>query len=168
MKRKVITIVVMMLLITIAIPQFTAEQKKHPHLLNSNDNTPPNPPLINGPTSGKIRQSHAYDFTLTDPDLDDFLTTLEIDFGEDESEILTFHCADTPWYNGTVLTVDHYWFNEGTYHITARVLDSYGAWSNWSEPLIVTMPKSRNQFIDLMQHLLENHPIINMILRLLT
>ena len=116
---------------------------------NTNDygsinlNNPPNPPSIEGPQSGKAKQSYVYYITLTDPDIDDFLTTLEINFGEDDNDIFTFHCADLPWYNGTVLEISNTWKRTGNYEIRARVQDSNAEWSEWSDPFSVTITKTK-------------------------
>ena len=40
------------------------------------DNQKPNPPVITGPLSGKIRAIYNYNFTLTDPDGDGLITIL--------------------------------------------------------------------------------------------
>jgi len=106
------------------------------------DNTPPNPPDITGPTTGKINVAQEYIFVLTDPD-ENQLIRLEVNFGD---ETLEERCGcDKPWYNGTVLDIDHTWRESGTYNLTARVSDEYGEWSRWSDPLPVTMPYSHKE-----------------------
>jgi hypothetical protein len=107
--------------------------------INSNNN-PPNPPEISGPISGKILETILYNFTLTDPDENDRLLKLEIDFGDG---IISEECGcDTPWLNGEVIPVDHRWNKQGNYKIIARCADSSNTWSEWSQPLLVSMPKN--------------------------
>jgi len=108
----------------------------------ANNNNPPNPPIINGPTSGKIGESYTYEITLTDPDLDDQMLFLEIDFGDG---LVHEDCGcGKSWQNGTVLIITHTWNKVGNYDISARVQDGAGAWSTWSEPHPVNMIKSRS------------------------
>jgi hypothetical protein len=106
-----------------------------------NDNTPPNPPIIFGPINGKIRQRHLYNITVTDPDEDDKLLKLEVDFGDG---IVQEDCGcNTPWENGEIIQMEHIWKKQGTYKVTGRVADEHNEWSQWSEPIIVTMQKNK-------------------------
>ena len=111
-------------------------------IANPTENTPPNPPEINGPQSGKIRQEYEYSFTLTDPDDGDFMFTLEVDFG-DELVIEGGAGCGKVWYSGHVLDMTHKWTTTDTYEIKARVQDSHGEWSDWSDPFEVSMPKHK-------------------------
>jgi hypothetical protein len=107
----------------------------------ANYNNPPNPPLIDGPITGKIGEKYVYYITLTDPDEDDHFWKLEVDFG---NEVITEECSGgdcKPWDNGETIQIEYSWTKSGTYDIKARVMDVYGAWSNWSEPFRVIMPK---------------------------
>ena len=117
-------------------------------------NSPPNPPVITGPTSGNIDVYYTYNFTITDPD-EDIMFNLEINWG-DGTESLDCGC-DKSWQNGTVVIASHRWKKQNSYGITARVSDSMGQYSNWSEPLLVSMPKQKttpqfNSFLNLLQH----------------
>ena len=117
-----------------------------PHNINQQiltmDNNPPNPPDITGPASGKINEEQKYTFVITDPD-EDLLFNLEIKWG-DGTESLDCGCGKS-WGNGTEVIVYHQWKDEGTYNITARIQDSNGLWSEWSDPLPVTMPYSHKE-----------------------
>jgi hypothetical protein len=104
-------------------------------------NRPPNPPVIEGETNGNISSYYEYTFILTDPD-GDFLFNLEIDWG-DGTEYVDCGC-DKTWQNGTMVNVSHSFKKQGNYGITARIQDGYGTWSNWSDPYIVSMPKSQD------------------------
>jgi hypothetical protein len=121
-------------------------------------NNPPNPPEITGPLFGKVEKSYVYYFTVTDPDEYDGLWELEIDFGD---EIVIEKSCDSgecvPWDNGETVEIKHMWKITGTYEITARVMDVYGEWSEWSDPLSVSMPKNKainSPFL----RFLEQHP----------
>jgi hypothetical protein len=103
-------------------------------------NSPPNPPIIDGPTSGQIGTTYTYYFTLTDPDPDDIMFNLEVDFG---NNIIAEDCGcDKSWKNGTIVEVPYQWSRSNDYQIRARIQGEYGDWSEWSEPYIVTMPRS--------------------------
>jgi len=105
-------------------------------------NNPPNPPELTGPVNGKIDQNYIYYITVSDPD-EDLLLRIEIDFGDGITEICG-GCTTRPWQSGEIVTVDHRWSKTDTYAVSARVQDEHGAWSDWSEPLSVTMPKFKN------------------------
>ena len=105
-------------------------------MLNLNNN-PPNPPEIIGPTSGKIKEEQRYTFILTDPD-EDLLFYLEINWG-DGTESVDCGCGKS-WQNGTEVIFTHQWNEEGIFNLTARIQDGYGTWSEWSDPIPVTMP----------------------------
>jgi len=130
---------------------------------NNCDNNPPNPPMITGPTSGKIDETYLYNVTITDPDEDDVMFNLEVDFGD---EIVHEDCGcGQSWQNGTVVEVYHKWLNVGSYGITARVQDAYGEWSEWSYPLSISMLKSKPYINTPLINFLENHPNLFPILR---
>ena len=116
-------------------------KKTNSIFLSVDDNNPPNPPMIQGPLSGNIGEIYVYTITLTDPDEDDQMFFLQVDFGEGV-EHEDCGCGRA-WQNGTVLEVSHMWKNVGDYGITARVQDGYGEWSGWSDPLFVSMPKNK-------------------------
>jgi hypothetical protein len=119
----------------------------------SDDNNPPNPPEIVGPASGKINTFYTYWITMSDPDVYDVLLRLEVNFGD---EINTYipGCCGKVWENPTTFNVSYSWKKSGTYSITGRVMDIYGNWSEWSDPLPITMPYSYNkpilQFLELL------------------
>ncbi len=108
----------------------------------TNYNNPPNSPVIEGPLSGNIRQLYHYNVTVSDPDEDNLIIRIEIDFGDG-----TTACGGCdgrgPWLSGDTELMKHSWLKEGTYEITGRVLDEHGEWSDWSEPLSVTMVKTK-------------------------
>jgi len=120
-------------------------------------NDPPDPPVITGPASGKINTVTEYHFTVTDPN-DDLLEKLEIDWGDGEIEEVCGGCTGPRWPSGSTQDVKHTWKNSGDYSIKARVMDVYGEWSEWSDPISVSMPKYRyRSFIQsFLQEFLQN------------
>lgn len=135
----------------------------------SDDNHPPNPPEIVGPTSGKIRTFYTYNITMSDPDVYDGLLRLDINFGD---EIITYlpGCCGKVWENPTTINVSYEWENSGDYNITGRVMDTNGNWSNWSDPLPITMPQNNAfslplPFLQSLERLFERFPHAFPILR---
>ena len=123
-------------------------------------NSPPNPPSIDGPTLGQVDVTYAYYFTLTDPDNDDLMFNLEVDFGND---IIAEACGcDRSWTNGTIVEITYRWNKQSDYNIRARVQGEYGDWSEWSEPYVVTMPYSQNNyyFNSIINRLITSFPIL--------
>lgn len=102
-------------------------------------NQPPNPPIIDGPTSGRIRTEHFYTFTTIDPD-GNMLMTLEINWGEGVIDREGGESCANPWESGREIQISHRWNSTGNYSITARVQDVNGDWSDWSDPFEIKMP----------------------------
>ena len=128
----------------------------------NNDNTPPNPPEIEGPTSGIIEEIYTYYVTVTDSDFDDYLSRLEVDFGDG---VIVEDCGcNRPWENGEIIIVEHSWKRVGDYDITARVSDVHNEWSEWSEPMPVTMPRNKMIQNSLISRLLQLFPILQKVL----
>jgi parallel beta-helix repeat protein len=137
---------------------FGGNKDRYPFMNQNGWNEPPNKPEITGPTSGKAGVEHEYTFDTIDPNGDKIYFEIYWDdnIENEYSEI-----------NAGRAYVKHTWDEEGTYNIKVRAIDTYNAESTWSDPLIVTMPKSNNQLIDLFLQFLENHPIIYRILQLI-
>jgi len=125
-------------------------------IIGFNDNTPPNPPIISGPINGRIRQSYTYNITVTDPDEDNKLLKLEVNFGDG---IVQEDCGcNIPWENGEIIQMEHIWKKQGTYKINGRVADEHNEWSQWSEPITITMPKNQISLNDIINKLLLSFP----------
>ncbi len=103
------------------------------------NNNPPDPPEIEGPTSGKIWTTYLYNITITDPDGDN-MQQLEVDFGDGDITLFECGCTEPLWESGDTLEIFNSWKKSGNYVIQARVMDIYGAWSDWGS-LEVSMPK---------------------------
>ena len=51
---------------------------------------------------------------------------------------------DGPYNSGDTVSLSHIWEAEGTYQVKVKAKDEQGAESVWSDPLAVSMPKSKN------------------------
>ena len=125
----------------------------------------PDPPVITGPSAGSIDTRYDYQITVTDPD-EDYLTRMEVDFGDGTTE----YCGTcgTKWESGTIVYVYHTWQDPGTYEVTARVKDLHHAWSNWSDPQIITLPKVKPVIhpllLQFLERFFEHFPLITRLL----
>jgi len=174
MNKKILCSLIFVLMIIPVVSASRSVENKEEIFIGKNsnvtfdDNNPPNPPIIQGPSSGIIGEIYSYTVTLTDPDEDDQMFFLEVDFGDG---IQHEDCGcDRSWQNGTVLEISHQWKETGDYGIKARVQDGYGDWSEWSDPLLVSMPKNKetsNLFTFLLSRYLENFPLLEMALGIL-
>ncbi len=97
-------------------------------------NQPPNPPIIDGPPSGKVDVEYEYTFNATDPEEDPAMYF--IDWGDNSTEWTDYNPS------GTDVQVKHSWSEKGNYTIKAKAVDTYGAESDWGA-LEVTIPRTR-------------------------
>ena len=70
------------------------------------------------------------------------------------------------WLYKTMGTIksSHNWTERGTYNVRVKARDIYGAESEWSDPLVVTMPRVKIINRSLL-NFLEDHPILSLILQ---
>jgi len=96
-------------------------------------NYSPEPPIINGPTNGTVNRTYTFPIHLpTDPDGDEMF--LKWDWGDGNiTEWLG------PYTSGQTVSASHAWTYRGVYAIRAKLKDTYGAESNWSDPHIITI-----------------------------
>jgi hypothetical protein len=116
------------------------------------DNVPPNEPLIQGETNGKVGTEYPYTFSTDDLDGDNVYYF--IDWGDGTPVVEWIG----PYGSGEVVTVKHSYAAKSTYTISAKAKDTIGAESSWGY-LEVTMPKSSVYTFNLFfQQLLERFP----------
>ncbi len=123
-------------------------------------NSPPNMPTIDGPTSGNPGTSYDYDFTATDPDLDDIEEYI-VNWGDGNEETIT-----GPFASGSSGTASHTWTEEWDYIITAKAKDINGLVGP-EGTLEVSIPKNKpfNFNFPLLNWLFERFPNAFPILR---
>jgi VCBS repeat-containing protein len=101
-------------------------------------NAPPlKPSRPTGPSSGKIRKEYTYNATTTDPN------NHQVYYMWDWGDGTTSEWVG-PYNSGVLTQAKHTWTKKGSYGIKVKAKDSYGAESNWSDPLPITMPLSQN------------------------
>jgi outer membrane protein assembly factor BamB len=105
---------------------------------------PEKPSHILGPESGEINKKYNYTTSTTDPDGDDLYYLF--DWGDD---------SDSGWLgpyaSGTEVEASNIWTIQDSYEIRVKAKDTYGFETDWSDPLIITMPKNKqikNQIIN--------------------
>ncbi len=123
----------------------------------SNPPSKPNTPY--GPNSGKININ--YKFTTSSIDPDDDQIKYMFDWGDESTTITDYYTS------GESVEISHMWIKEGTFNIKVRSQDEYGVWSNWSEPLTISMPKNKSDislvFQEVLNKICYRNPIINQI-----
>ena len=117
-------------------------------IYNPSINDLPNPPAINGPTSGEREKTYTFDFTITDPDGDD-LQSLEVDFGDTTTGVIVSN-----WHSGDTTQVSHKWKRTGSFQIKARVQDIREGWSEWST-FGISIPKNKMKIASIFERLQE-------------
>jgi hypothetical protein len=101
-----------------------------------NPNLPPETPAIpTGKTTGQPGNTYLYSTETTDPEEDQVFYMW--DWGDG-------NISDWmgPFASGQKATAQKSWAVKGTYSVKVKAKDSHGAESNWSNPLIVTMPNN--------------------------
>ncbi len=96
------------------------------------DDTPPEVPVIDGPTSGKKENEYTYNITTTDQDGDVVKYFVDWGDGTDSGWV-------GPYDSGEKITAAHDWTERGAYEITVKAKDVCEIESNWSEPLVMNI-----------------------------
>ena len=118
---------------------------------------PNEPSTPSGPTSGKSGNSYTYSTSTTDSD--GHKIQYYFDWGDGTSD----------WTgivnSGVTMSASHSWSGDGSYNIKVKAKDEYGGESDWSDPLVVSMPKTRQYINTPFLNFLENHPHLFPLLR---
>ncbi len=116
----------------------------------------PEPPK--GNESGLPGEDIEYRIVKTsDPERDKI--SYMFDWGDD---------TQSPWLYKTMGAIKspHNWTERGTYDVRVKARDMYGAESEWSDPLVVSMPKTKSisYFNPWISRLIERFPILELLL----
>jgi len=113
----------------------------------------PDKPTLSGDTSGKINEEHNYFATTADPNNEDVYYWFDWDDGTNSGWL-------GPYASGEQCSTKHSWNEQGNYEVKVRAKDVNGIVSEWSDPLAVSMPKSKLLTMGLIiQKILEHYPI---------
>jgi len=132
-------------------------------IISTGGNNPPNKPATpTGTTSGKTGTSYPYSTSVTDPDGD------KVKYGWDwdgDGSVDQWDDNGGSYYtSGATISTSHSWGTEGTYIVKVKAEDINGAQSVWSDPLTVSMPKTKQflnrPFLNFFQNFLQEHPLI--------
>ena len=125
--------------------------------LFSDNNKPDTPSKPSGQVNGVPGVEYTYSTNTTDPDGD--LISYCFSWGDGNVTL-------TEWVNsGDTISAIYSWSERGKYDIRVRARDECGFVSEWSEPLTVTMPRSRLLASPLFMRFLERFPNAFPILR---
>jgi len=102
-----------------------------PHIITIVDNRPPNPPIITGPHYGKTNVEYTFFINMTDPEGGNGWIFLVWGDGTTSGWLGPYI------FNNSVIVIKCKWSQPGTYKILAKVKDTLGAESNWSEPFTI-------------------------------
>jgi len=117
-----------------------------PALFEPDTNQAPLQPLKPiGPTEGVKKQEYIFETNTTDVDNDPTQLYYKWDFGDNYQTSWLYNRA--PYYGKAI----HSWAKPDTYLIKVKSRDIYGKESDWSEPLEITITRSRlvKQIIEL-------------------
>jgi hypothetical protein len=99
--------------------------------LEIDDNTPPNKPVINGPTSGSSETEYEFVISTNDAENDEIYFFIDWDDGNTSGWL-------GPYQSEEEITVEKDWLEQGTYNIRVKAKDSdEGDW----ETLAIRIPK---------------------------
>jgi len=120
-----------------------------------------NPPSKPDPPNGQIRCnigiSYNYSISAIDPEDDKVFYYIDWQDGKNSGWM-------GPYASGKEIISNHTWNESGKYEIKVKAKDILGAESEWSDPLIVSMPKNK-AVNKLFNRIIENHPHLFSILR---
>ncbi len=135
-----------------------------PTMQVQDDSTEPSKPSSpTGPMNGQRGKTYTYSATTTDPNGDQIY--YRFDWGDD-----TYSNWVGPFASGQSGTASKSWNQDGTYEVRVAAKDTNGKTSAWSNPLQVTIPRSKNvdyQEFPILYRLLEHFPNAFPILRTL-
>ena len=120
---------------------------------------PEKPATPNGPTEGKIETSYDYTTSSSDDDGHKIRYGWDWDGNQQVDEWTNYYDS------GQEITSSHTWNEEGTYQIRVKAEDEYGESSEWSDPLVVSMPKTKqifdySLFHQIIKNMIEKYPLL--------
>jgi len=102
-------------------------------------NPPEKPEKPSGPSTGKILEECSFSSSSIDPEDNDIYYKFDWDDGTNSGWI-------GPYESGEIVSASYIWNTRGTYSIKVKAKDINGAESDWSDTLIVSMPKLKMEY----------------------
>ena len=111
--------------------------------------------LFVDPSSGSIKEEYIFTASTTDIDFDKIYYLF--DWGDGN-----FSGWLGPVSSGKTIEASHIWIERGTYEIRVQARDVHGLESEWSDPLTVSMPRTKafNQIPKILIWLFERFPFL--------
>ena len=129
-----------------------------PLVIQIRENSAPlKPEKPDGTQNGNIKNSYTYSASTIDPNGDSIYYMFDWGDGTDSGWI-------GPEDSGDEIMVEHSWNKKGNYYVHVKAKDKYGAQSEWSDPLSISMPRSRAVNTPLF-NFLEQHPILSQLIQ---
>ena len=127
--------------------------------LFSDNNKPDKPSKPSGPTNGIPGMEYDYNTSTTDSDGN--LLSYCFSWGEENVTL-------TEWMNsGEIASASYSWSERGKYNVRVRVRDECGFVSDWSEPLEVSIPRTRVTIGSNWFRFIDMFPILQRILKMM-
>ncbi|OYT28211.1 hypothetical protein B6U98_05350, partial [Thermoplasmatales archaeon ex4572_165] len=102
------------------------------------NNPPEKPEKPSGPTSGRTGVSYSFSSSTIDSNGEPVFYMFDWDDGSTNEWV-------GPYDSGQTITLSHVWDEKGSYAIKVKAKDIYGGESFWSDPLQISLPKSKEQ-----------------------
>jgi len=122
-------------------------------------NAPAKPSTPDGPSSGSPRRSYTYMTSSIDPNGDD------ISYGWDWNGDDTVDEWTDFFSSGETVSTSHTWTEDFTGGIKVKAKDTNDEESPWSDPLEISIPKSKAMSSSILQRLINEYPYIFQLLR---
>jgi hypothetical protein len=132
----------------------------------SGNNPPYRPSKLEGQVNGEPGETYRYSTSTSDFDGDDIYYLFDWDDGTDSGWI-------GPYASDETVRISHEWDKKGYYNIRVKAKDdpngdsnlSDGEESLWSEPLTISMPKTKVIQTQFLLNFLKNHPYLFPLIR---
>ena len=125
--------------------------------IEQESSAPPSTPIPEGPTTGRFWREYTYTTQAVDPEGDPVYVLF--DWGDG-----TYTGWMGPYESGELISLPHAW-TQGTYNLMVKAKDIHGAQSEWSDPLSISIAKSRHASHSVLQKFLERlvnrYPILH-------
>ena len=123
------------------------------HFTTIETNKPPSKPTISGTINGKTGKAYSYRFTSIDPDNNS--VSFYIDWNDGTATLTGYYAS------GEKALIAHTYNERGTYTIKAKARDRLGEESDWSDPLVVSMPRNKlNHLFYSFYKFLDQHSVL--------